>query len=143
MSMSQNVVFEGELLNDSEPKGLEIAQILVNHLSDDKFKTSSVENWRDCGWEFKYYSLNVSLTIRIASIDLNQWLLQIIPSQIPGLISRTLGKKATAEGTDVYELSKKVHNGLNNCGFRLFQWSWDDDPRIAKSPTSYPLPSTP
>jgi len=133
MAISQNVRFLGEAAPDEEfqhPPGASIARLLKNGLSPRGWQTSEIENWRDSGWSLSFDGHRGNMELVVAQLTVkSEWLVQIAPTYVPGLLGRLLGRVPSATAADVLALAKGVYEILSaNEGFGSFKWYWDGYP---------------
>jgi hypothetical protein len=145
MPRSQNVVFEGNAIVDAEfahPPGLTIVRVLATGLRDIGWSASDFENWRDCGWSLECVHGQTTLLVALAQIKRQQWMLQISPLQVPGLLGGLFGGKPSATYHDVFALARDIHNLLGQSKtFTQMRWQWDSYPDEESSTTEPAEPS--
>jgi hypothetical protein len=133
MAISQNVRFFGDAPPDEEfahPPGASIIRLLQAGLADHGWQVAELDNWRDCGWSIACSRKESMLDVVLAktAIDL-EWMAQIAPTYVPGLIGGLLGKSASAPPALVFALAKDIHVLLSKSGcFSEFKWCWDGNP---------------
>ncbi len=132
MPISQNVLFQAAQQPDEtndHPPGSYIARAIKDGLDTDVWALSELENWRDCGWYFTCVCEGASLQVAVAQALEGQWLVQIAPARVPGLIGRLFKGKASARAPQTLSLAKAVHAILESDDlFSGFQWCWDGFP---------------
>ena len=141
MRMSQNLRFSATVLEDAEldhPPGAVLVRQLSAELIGDGWRTSEVDNWRDCGSVVVCYRCTSVLQVIVSQIANGEWMLQVSPHRMPGPIGRFFGMKRSASETDVYEFAVAVHKILMKLQYLgKPQWRWDGFPD-AKHSTSEP-----
>jgi len=139
---SLNATFLGPVTPDAEfdhPAGLPIVSALLADLSARSWAPSEAENWRDSGWAISCRRGGSDLELVVASTGTpDEWLLQIAPARVPGLLGRALGKVPSATPARCHELASDVHAALSGRFSRL-RWRWDGFPDEANS-TATPSP---
>lgn len=132
MPLSQNVVFDGTPPSDAEfdhPPGCFIARLLRESLSSAGWRSAQIENWNDRGWRILCSLDTSSLQIGFMRLGNGQWMLQISPEDIPGLVGRLLGKRPSADPSQCQALAEAVHGELSSSDlFSGFAWCWDGYP---------------
>ena len=144
MALSQNVRFAGTAPLDEEfdhPPGASIARLLQTSLAQAGWNVSPFDNWRDSGWSIQCEGRGSKQEVVLAPMAAgSEWMLQIAPTYVPGLIGLLLGKSATASAVQVFELARVVHSILGEQGgFAEFKWCWGGYPDDGDS-TSEPVP---
>lgn len=138
MAISQNLVFKGEARSDDQfdhPPGAAIARFLETNLRDAGWQVCNFDNWRDCGWSLRCSRQDAELQVAFAEMDNSQWMLQVAPLRVPGLLGRMLGKATSATPGGVYALSRAIHDILGRTGrYSDFKWRWDGPPDEKSSP---------
>ena len=91
--------------------------------------TDEMDNWRDCGWSVSCRRGASELAVVVGQIDDGQWLLQVSPRRVPGLISGLFGTKPSASPSDVHELAVAVHRSISSLEYvGILQWRRDGFP---------------
>src|SRR4051812_45915380 len=100
MPISQNARFSGKAAIDLEiehPPGASIAKHLQIGLTKRGWDVSEIENWRDSGWSIICCRATSKLKVVIAKMmSDHEWLLQIAPRYVPGLVGSFLKKHPSA-----------------------------------------------
>ncbi len=93
------------------------------------WSTDEMDNWRDCGWSVGCRRATSELEVVVSQIEDGQWMLQVSPRRVPGLIGGLFGSKPSATATDVHELALAVHRALSTLQYLSSpQWRWDGFP---------------
>lgn len=136
MPISQNLRFRAAIPKDPEfehPPGA----LLMRRLSTELAKgwvTEEMDNWRDSGWSMVCRRGTAALEVVFAQVADGEWLLQISPQRVPGLIGRWLGCKPSAEPANVHKLAQAIHHALSTLQYLGEpQWRWDGSPDEAHS----------
>lgn len=143
MPLSLNVRFEGASPPDPEaphPPGAGIARSLEGALRARGFAVDPADNWRDAGWVLGYGQGQDALDVALAPTGPREWMLQVGPRQVPGLIASLLGRKPPDRGGAIYDLARAVGAALTEFGFVGAAWRWDGPPRAGDSPEPPPVP---
>lgn len=139
---SQNATFLGSVDPDAEfehPAGLPIVRALRAKLSTRDWITGEFENWRDCGWSLPCRRDAGELLLVVAPTGSpKEWMLQIAPARVPGLLGRALGRGPSATSVHCHELATDVHAVLSERFVRL-RWRRDGFPDEENS-TAAPTP---
>jgi hypothetical protein len=142
---SQNATFLGPVTPDAEfdhPAGLPIVRALRADLSARGWTPGDFDDWRDCGWSISCRRDGGDLELIVASTGApDEWMLQIAPARVPGLLGRALGKVPSATAALCHALATDVHAALSGRFSRL-RWRWDGFPDEAHS-TPTPAPPKP
>jgi hypothetical protein len=134
MPISQNLRFTTTVQKDVEfehPPGAALMRGLVSELSKVGWSTDEMDNWCDSGWSVVCRRESAQLEVVVAQIqdEDGQWMLQISPQSLPGIIGRMFGGKASAMPTDVHELALAIHRALSKLQYLGSpQWHWDGFP---------------
>ena len=132
MPFSQNLRFAAIDPKDDEfehPAGAGLMRRLSAELAAAGWRTTDMENWRDCGWSVGCGKGLAELQVVLSQIQDGQWLLQVGPQRRPGVIGSLFGAKPSATAGDVHELAITVHRGLSRLGsLGSPQWRWDGFP---------------
>lgn len=138
---SQNATFLGPVKPDAEhehPPGLPIVRVLREELNARSWITGEFDNWRDCGWSIPCRRNGGELQLVVAPAGSpDEWLLQIAPARVPGLLARALGRVPSATPVHCYELATDVHSVLSR-QFARVRWRWDglpDEENATPAPT--------
>jgi len=139
---SQNATFLGPVNPDAEyerPAGLPIVRALRANLSTLNWNTGEFDNWRDCGWSISCRRHGSEMQLVVAPTGSpEEWMLQIAPARVPGLLGRALGRVPSATSVHCYELATDVHTVLSEQFARL-RWRWNGFPDEEHS-TAAPTP---
>jgi hypothetical protein len=137
MKISQNLRFSGVAPVDKEydhPPGISIARLLESKLEKMEWETQEIDNWRDCGWFFQCKKEKANLEIALAGNDKNEWMLQIKPAYLPGIIGKLFGKVPSAGSNECYVLAKQVSKILiEESNYSNFKWCRNGFPDKNKS----------
>lgn len=132
MSFSQNVRFVGRARDDEEllhPAGASIARALAESLQRRGWTVGETENWRDVGWSLSCEKSGAELRVALSAIGADEWLLQVAPSEAPGVIGRLLGRAPSGDRSACLDLAEAVHGVLRATGdFEQFLWRRDGLP---------------
>jgi hypothetical protein len=130
--VSLNVTFAGAAPKDAEfehPEGASVARLLRDAAQQMGWAVRDLDNWRDVGWSVLCSKGVARLEVVISSAGQDQWMLQVAPETVPGLVGRALGKQPTASHTEVLDLANVVHHALSEGElYRGFRWAWDGPP---------------
>lgn len=132
MPNSLNLRFTATVPNDAEfdhPAGAALIRQLSAELAAAGMSTDEWDNWRDCGWSVDCRRGSSELEVVVSQIEEGEWMLQVCPRRLPGLIGRLFGSKPSASATEVYDLALAVHRALAAIGYLgRPQWCWDGFP---------------
>src|SRR6266852_3485433 len=110
MAISQNATFFSDLhpkTPSEHPPGESIAGLIRNGLLQRGWRATDLDNWRDCGWVFICTKNLGELQLVLAeTATKSNWLLQISPTYVPGLIGSLVGKKSSASVEDIFSSAK-------------------------------------
>ena len=134
---SLNARFTSLIPDDHEfdhPKGAWLARRLAERISEQEWKTEDIDNWRDCGWSISCFLDDSKLQVVISQIEEHVYMFQIAPLDTPGLIGSLLGKKASANESDIYTLAQACsHIFKEEIKTDSIWWCWDGFPDEANS----------
>jgi hypothetical protein len=137
MTGSQNAMFTGVAPGDPKfdhPAGAGLARILGDAIAAEGWQSDEIDNWRDSGWSVRCRRGSADVEVVVAAtVDPDEWFLQIAPHYTPGILARLFGRTASADVTDVLTLSRLAHSLLNSRGFRGIRWRWNGYPHEAQS----------
>lgn len=145
MPIFQNLCFTATVPNDTEfehPPGAFLMRRLSDELTLAGWRTDEMDNWRDCGWSAVCHRNSSEFEVVVCSSARHgNWILQVTPRRVPGVIRRLLGAKPSATPTDVHELALAVHRSLSmlQC-LGSPRWRWDGFPD-EKHSTPEPRPA--
>lgn len=132
MPISQNVIFRGDPPEDTEypdPPGALIARLLKTALTKSGWKVREFENWRDAGWSLPCQRGLAELEVTIGPSGDREWLLQVAPMRVPGMIGALLGRRPSANPLECLELARAVHTALLRTSiYTSPEWRWDGMP---------------
>ena len=132
MPTSQNLRFTATVPKDAEfehPAGAALMRRLSSELADAGWSTDEMDSWRDCGWSVGCGRRASELEVVVSQIESGEWMLQVAPRHVPGLISGLFGSKPSATVSDVHELALAVHRSLLALQYLGSpQWRWDGFP---------------
>lgn len=115
---------------------------LREDLSTRGWTPGDFDNWRDCGWAITCQRSGGDLELVVAPTGTpEEWMVQIAPARVPGLLGRALGRLPSATSALCHELATDVHAALSGRFSRL-RWRWDGFPDEEHS-TSTPAPPAP
>ena len=88
------------------------------------------DDWRDVGWLVRLQRNGASIAIFLARLGQgDEWMLQIAPERVAGLIGRVLGRANSATSSDVLTAAHQVHSTLSSVdGVSSMRWRWDGRP---------------
>jgi len=141
MPIAQNLRFAATVQNDPEfahPPGAALMRRLASELTAAGWSTEPMDNWRDCGWSVGCRRGPSQLELVVSQIQDGEWMLQVSPDRVPGLISGLFGSRPSATPDQVYELALAIHRALSAA--QLLgnpHWRWDGFPNEEHS-TSEP-----
>lgn len=144
VSLSLNARFEGEAPSDPDdphPPGAGIARALEQSLRAQGFAVGPLDNWRDAGWVIGYRSGHDALDVALAATGPRQWMLQVAPREVPGLLASLFGRRGPDRGQAIYDLARAVTAALAASGFGGAAWRWDGPPRAGDPPVPPPVPA--
>jgi hypothetical protein len=137
MPISQNLRFAATVREDTEfdhPPGAALMRRLAAELTLAGWITDEMDNWRDCGWSVVCRRGSSDLEVVVSQIQDGEWMLQVSPHRVPGLISGLFGSRPSATVTDVHELAVAVHRTLITAQYLGSpRWRWDRFPDDAHS----------
>jgi hypothetical protein len=132
MPISLNGSFAGAAPADPEfehPAGLPIARLLREAARTQGWEAGQPDSWRDTGWFFACGHGAARLEVVITASGQDQWMLQVAPASVPGVLGRLLGSQPSAAPLDVRALSTLIHRALADAAnYRGFRWQWDGPP---------------
>lgn len=145
MALSLNARFSGDIISDQtseHPPGGLIARMLKVGLTARGWEVSNPDNWRDSGWSITCRRGVSNLQVVLArTVGSSEWLVQIAPTLVPGMLGRLFGRHTSAPTAFVFALAQDIHSILlEEGGFRDFKWCWDGYP---EEETSTPQPVVP
>lgn len=130
--LSQNVAFSGTVPpheDDEWAPGHALALSLRERLVAASWDVSEVDVWRGSGWCAECRSGEERLQLALAAAASPEWIIQMVPTYVPGWFGRTRGRAASASPATCYALALAVHAALVEDGrYSTFRWCWDDDP---------------
>ena len=113
---------------------------LSEELAQAGWNLKEVDNWRDCGWSMVCHRAPSELQVILSLIEDKNWLLQISPNRLSGLVGRLFSVKPLANSRDVYDLALAVHGILSALQYLGNpRWRWDGFPYDTDS-TPTPTP---
>jgi len=143
MPLSQNLHFDAAPPKDAEydhPPGAAIMRRLGSELVTSGWNTEEMDNWRDCGWSVVCRRESSQCEVVLSQGSDADWLLQVAPYKVAGLIGRWFGSKPSATSEQVYELALTVHRLLSETHWLGNpRWRWDgfpDDKHSTPEPTA-------
>jgi hypothetical protein len=147
MRVSQNLLFSGAAGEEDPnlPPGESIAQKIEAGLRELPWTIVEPADLGDyslwaivCGRE----SAQIRITLAAPNHQVHdQWMLQIAPSYLPGLMGRLRHKTPSATPSDTYDLARAVHSILFAKGeFHSPKWCWDSFPGDVVSSPEPPGP---
>ena len=143
MAASQNLRFAASIPPDTEfehPPGYALMRDLPDLLVRSGWSTDKLDNWRDVGWSCVCRRESSEVEIVFAQIPKGEWLRQISPNCVPGLIGRMFGRTMSATPKDIYDLSLAIHNWISaQDNVSQTNWRWNGFPESANS-KSVPQP---
>lgn len=132
MPISQNLLFSAAVPTDPEfpdRPGEALLRGLSRELAAAGWGIGAVDLWRDCGWSLTCQRASSRLEVVVSDVSPDEWLLQISPWYVPGIVGLLFGKRASASPEDVYDLAVAVHRGLLTAGYLgRPRWLWDGFP---------------
>ena len=141
--ISQNVAFAGEEPphdDDDWALGHSLVIRLRDALVAGGWEVSEPDGWRGSGWSLDCSLAGETLVIRLGSANGGEWMLQIVPRELPGWLGKRWGKVPSATPNRCYDLATAVHRCLTEQRFSSFRWCWDGDPWSSETTRK---PSTP
>lgn len=141
MPISQNATFSGVSAEDVEwphPPGAAIARLLQEGLEQNGWVPEEFDNWRDVGWSIRCQRASSDVEVAFCAMEAKQWMLQVAPNSVPGLLGRALGNQPSATSDECLALAVVVHEILSRAGYSDLRWEWDGPPTNASS--SRPTP---
>jgi hypothetical protein len=130
--MSQNCRFQGEAPADPEcdhPPGLSIVKYLKESVQGLGWSVPEFDNWRDVGWSIVCAKGGGKVQVAFTRIEDGEWMLQVAPEYVPGLIAGLFGKLPSAQPKDCLSLARAVDQALRRHGsYSGFRWCWDGSP---------------
>ena len=136
-----NPDFERASQDLEHPPGGFIASFLRERLLQLTWRVSDLDNWRDCGWVFFCCNDRAQLQLVLAQMAASwDWVLQICPKYVPGIIGRLFGKERSATPNDVYEIARSVHEIISMPEtYDDIAWCWDSVPND-RNASKTPIP---
>lgn len=134
MQRTLNFRFSGDVVEaepDAHPTGEAVARQLAAGLAARGWQVGAIEAWRDSGWELACARGATKLVMLLTAGGGEDGSGQIAPADVPGLIGRLRGRRASAAPADVLALATDVHALLAAAGFTDLGWVWDDYPSSA------------
>lgn len=129
---SQNLLFTATVPNDVEfdyPAGAALMRRLSAELAAAGWTTDEMDNWRDCGWSTVCRRGEGVLEVAVSQVEDREWMLQISPRTVPGLVARLFGGKPSASANEVYRLAQAVQRALSTLQYLGNpRWRWDGFP---------------
>jgi hypothetical protein len=142
MGLSQNARFRdtAQVAEAGEhPPGAWLAHLLQEHLPHYGWNVLESGNWRDSGWYVSIRRGLSRLSIVVAHIEECEWMVQIAPLSVPGILATLFGRKRSASAEDVFRLARDVHVLLRDTvRSQEIMWRWDGYPD--ESSTREPRP---
>jgi hypothetical protein len=111
------------------------------HLTACGWRVAEPEDWRDVGWCLGATRGTVAVSIFLARLAPgDDWLLQLTPTQLPGLLARLRGQRRSATAAELLSIAHEVHRALAQLvRVSAMRWSWDGIPDERASPEPTPL----
>lgn len=132
MPVSLNLRFAAAVPADTEfdhPAGAALMRILSRALAVAGWNTDEMDNWRDCGWSVVCRRASAKLEVVVSRIQGGEWILQVNPHRILGIISGLFGSRPSATPSDVHELALSIHQTLSAAQLvGAARWRWDGVP---------------
>jgi hypothetical protein len=132
MPTSLNASFTGAAAADPEfdhPAGASLVRAVQHDVQRQGWVTEEFDNWRDAGWSFMCSRGSARLEVVLSSTGSDNWLMQVAPATVPGLVGRAFGGKPSATPSDVFDSSKAIHRSMaEGTSYRGFRWQWDGPP---------------
>jgi hypothetical protein len=127
----------------SHPAGESVANVLRKGLVQRGWSASDLDNWRDSGWVFICMKNRAALQLVLAEMATkSEWLVQISPNYIPGLVGWIFGWKSSGSPKDIYLNARDLQETVATLGqFSRVLWCWDnipDDINGSSQPTCLP-----
>jgi hypothetical protein len=141
--LSQNVAFTGPAPahpDDGWAPGHALVLSLRERLLGDGWAVTEPDAWRGSGWCLACRRNEQELQVVLASALGLEWMIQIVPTYVPGWLGRLRGKTSSASPASCYALARAVHSALASAGwYSSFRWCWDENPCSADT-TKEPSP---
>src|SRR5262245_39768067 len=143
MALSQNLRFTGDVPPADEldhPRGEVLARALEGRVRGEGWEVAEFDNWRDAGWSFACSLGEAELQVVLAEWEPHEWILQIAPRRVPGLLGRLCGRRPSADHPDVLRLARVLHVAIRaDLRYSRLRWLWNGSPDKGKS-TPEPVP---
>ncbi len=144
MALSLNVRFEGTSPpdpDDPHPPGAGIARSIEATLRQQGVAVDPIDDWRDAGWVVGHGQGAEALDIALAATGPQEWMLQVGPRNVPGLIATLLGRRPPDRSSAIHALAVAVDGALVNLGMTGLAWRWDGPPKVGDSRVPPPVSS--
>ena len=144
MALSLNARFEGDAPadpDDPHPPGAGIARAIEESLRTQGFSVDPFDNWRDAGWVIGYRSGQDALDVALAATGPGQWMLQVAPREVPGLLGSLFRRRRPDRAQAIYDLARAVDAALAESGLGGAAWRWDGPPRVGDPRVPPPVPA--
>ena len=132
MPISLNLMFIAtghKDLDPDQPPGAALLRSLSAGLARSGWSTDELDNWRDSGWSIKCRRSSSELEVVLGQVENGEWLLQVNPYRVPGVIGTLLGRKPSATPSEVHALAVGVQRALSSSGsLENPRWCWDGFP---------------
>jgi hypothetical protein len=130
MARSQNATFHADEPGSISDRirGESFARQIADGLSSRGWAIDGIDDWRDAGFLIPLVHDNAHIEIVITQYhgDERRWILQIAPSQFPGVIRRFFGSAVIATPKQIYNVAIDAHEILSQADCSDFRWCWDD-----------------
>ena len=142
---SQNLKWSAALCpEDSQDlrPGRWFATEIRRHLAGCGWSVAEPQGWRDVGWSLVGTRAATSVSIYLAHLGPGEeWLLQLAPTLLPGLIARLRGQQRSASSAHLLEIARQVHAALAPLPrVSAMRWRWDGIPDEKGSLEPTPAP---
>ena len=127
--------------DSDQPPGAALMRRLSAGLTRSGWSTDAMDNWRDCGWSLMCRRNTSEFEVLLGQVETGEWLLQVSPYRVPGIIGTFLGRKPSAIPSEVHALAVAAHRVLASVSpIENPRWCWDGLPDEQEST---PEPETP
>jgi hypothetical protein len=77
-----------------------LARFLLDAVRRSGWSSDDFDNWRDVGWSLRCKRASSDLEIAFSSFRAGEWILQVAPQNVPGVLGGLLGRQPGATPED-------------------------------------------